>query len=531
MPAELTDVAKLLLDCEETGAAPKYVDASKSPDPVAIHSNGATVFVISDLHLAAGRGPDGTFAGTENFFADSSLKRFLEHAHQSSQPGKALLIINGDFVDFLRITEGPRSDMDYQEWQSTLVKIGRNWSVEDLRQSVTEREIRTHTEPQSKMVRKLLKIFGVSPDGFGLKTNAFKSVWKLAAVAAGHPEFFSALAEWLDNGHKIIIVKGNHDLEWYWLDVRNYLRLALAEKLSQQTDEVVQQALIQAVLPNVTFIDDGMLIDGHFYVEHGHRFDKYTNVQGGPVLDDGEELNIPFGSFMNRYLINFVELDYPYLDNVRPTTSILPLMIRERFPVALKLLFVHVPFMLRIIPKRYFDYMFRKVFVTLAAVLIPVAAVIVLEWPIVKELISHLTGTPSPSNPLRSTLLSFASGLAGLLFSYFLSRIVAYFQLEEPDSLSTNAREEFVKNPSYRIITFGHTHNPDQTLTNGRWFFNTGTWIPIVEMSSADLREDRTYTVLRLDQDQTGLAPGGLYRWDDEAERLEEAALVRRKDR
>ncbi|HEU4388352.1 MAG TPA: hypothetical protein VFV34_11185 [Blastocatellia bacterium] len=530
MPAELTEVAKLLLDCEETGPAPKYVDSCKSPAPIAINSHGATIFVISDLHLAAGRGPDGRYAGTENFFADASLKRFLEHAHQTSQPGQALLIINGDFIDFLRITEGPRSDLDFLEWQTNLAKIGRKWTVDDLRNSVTAREIRYHPEPQSRMAREFMKICGVSPDGFGLKTNAFKSVWKLAAVAGGHPEFFTALADWLHKGHKLIIVKGNHDLEWYWLDVRNYLRLTLAEKLGVQTGQRIQEELTQTVLPNVLFIDDGMLIDGHFYVEHGHRFDKYTNVQGGPVLANGDELNIPFGSFMNRYLINFIELDYPYLDNVRPTTSILPLMVRERFPLALKLLFVHVPFMLRIIPKRYFDYMFRRVLITLAAVLIPVVAVIVLEWPIVKELIAHLSGNATPSNPLRSTLLSFASSLGGLILSYFLSRVVAYFQLEEPDSLSSNAREEFVKNPAYRIITFGHTHNPDQTMTNGRWFFNTGTWIPIVEMSSADIREDRTYTVLRLNQEASGLTPGGLYRWDDEAERLDEAALVRRKD-
>jgi UDP-2,3-diacylglucosamine pyrophosphatase LpxH len=530
MPAELTDIAKLLLDCEETGPAPKYVDASKSPAPIAVASDSAAVFVISDLHLAAGRGPDGTYPGTENFFADASLKRFLEHAHESSQPGKALLIINGDFIDFLRITEGPCSDLDYQEWQATLAEIGRQWTIDELRKSVSPREIRCHTEPQSKIARKVLKTFGISPDGFGLKTNAFKSVWKLAAVVGGHPEFFDALAEWLRKGHKLIVVKGNHDLEWYWLDVRNYLRLALAEKLNLQTGQAIQQELVHTVLPNVTFIDDGLLIDGHFYVEHGHRFDKYTNVQGGPVWGDGQELNIPFGSFMNRYLINFIELDYPYLDNVRPTSSILPLLVRERFPLALKLLFVHLPFMLRVIRKNYWDYMFRRVLVTLGAVLIPVVAVGAFEWPAVKELIGHLTGGSTSSNPIRTALLSFGSSLGGLVFSYFLSRVVAYFQLEEPDSLSKNAREEFVKNPDYRIITFGHTHNPDQTLTNGRWFFNTGTWIPIVEMSSADIREDRTYTVLRLDQGPSGLVPGGLYRWDDEAERLEDAVLVRRKD-
>jgi hypothetical protein len=314
--------------------------------------------------------------------------------------------------------------------------------------------------------------------------------------------------------------------------VRNYLRLALAEILSERLRRPVLDELSSVVLPNITFIDDGMIIDGVFYVEHGHRFDKYTNVQGDPVLAGGEELNIPFGSFMNRYLINFVELDYPYLDNVRPTTNILPLMIRERFPLALKLMFVHLPFMLRIIPKQYYDYMFRRVLVTFLAIGVPVAVLVAVEWPVVSRLVSHLGAGQSQSGisgGVREALVSFAANFGWLVASYILGRLVAYFHLDEPDSLAANGRDKFVEHPSYKIITFGHTHNPDQTLDDGRWFYNTGTWIPIVEISSAELREDKTYTVLRLEQGASGLESGGLFRWDDEAGRLDPALLVKQR--
>ena len=39
----------------------------------------------------------------------------------------------------------------------------------------------------------------------------------------------------------------------------------------------------------------------------------------------------------------------------------------------------------------------------------------------------------------------------------------------------------------------GHTHDPDQFQIDGKWFYNTGTWIPILGTSSAELRRDRMF--------------------------------------
>ena len=96
------------------------------------------------------------------------------------------------------------------------------------------------------------------------------------------------------------------------------------------------------MLPNVYFIADAAVFDDEFYIEHGHRYDRRNTVLGEKVLDGGEELNIPFGSFFSRYLINHIELAFPFFDNVRPNESLLPLLVRERFFLALRLLFRHV---------------------------------------------------------------------------------------------------------------------------------------------------------------------------------------------
>ena len=66
--------------------------------------------------------------------------------------------------------------------------------------------------------------------------------------------------------------------------------------------------------------------------------------------------------------------------------------------------------------------------------------------------------------------------------SYFLSRFVAHFQLGEPSSLDDNARLILADNPQYQFATMGHTHNPDQFRKGHQYFFNTGTWIPIIEI-------------------------------------------------
>lgn len=493
---EAQDLKEALQHCEE---AEHYGES-----PVHVSANGAEIVVISDLHLASGKMTDGRFAGTENFFADSSLHRFIHAILARLDRKQAILIINGDVVDFLRIIEYPQSEEEFQDWQGLLQELGITKSLEQLRGSISKKEIK-----------------------FGMKTHSYKSVWKLAKCVHGHPRFFQALAEWLEQGHQIIISKGNHDLEWYWRDVRNCLRLVLAKNLCQlllgkNPRLSLNDVLVQHISQNLLFVDDAMVIDGTFYIEHGHRYDKYTNVVGKPLLND-HELNIPFGSFFNRYLLNQVELNYPFSDNVRPSQNVLPLLIRERFFVAMKLLLYHVPFMLLIIPKRYYRYMFGQVAVLAAAIGIPLVLGVLYLFASFPQLASHLHSLPGTSIEGSSLAKSFASMAA----SYFLSRIVAYFQLSEPSALDVPAMKIFAAHPQYQLITMGHTHNPDQRLKDGRWFYNTGTWIPIVETDTAEIRDDKTYAFLHFRRHESGqLTPTVVERWDDEAARAEALILV-----
>jgi hypothetical protein len=350
-------------------------------------------------------------------------------------------------------------------------------------------------------------------------------VWRLLVISDGHTPFFDALATWLVRGHRLLVVKGNHDLEWFWPEVRATLRLLLARRIARHSEVGVAGVIREVIAERVHFADHGVTIDGDVYLEHGHRFDKYASVVGPPALRD-DELNIPFGSFFNRYLLNRVELAYPFIDNVRPRENLLPVLIRERFSLAFKLIVYHVPFLLRMIPKRYYRYMFERFAVTLLAIAVPLGLVVWLEWPVIQVALGAAT---APPGGLRATALSAIRDALLLVLSYVFARVVAYFQLVEPSSLAKEGKAVLAARPQSRVVTFGHTHEPDQVRVGERWFFNTGTWIPIVEASSAAIRHDRTYTYLHLYR-EAGDVKGALRRWNDDAGRGDPAVVVHRPE-
>ena len=552
-------ITELLLNCEENGTAPEYIVQNETymereshvfgdslpvrTNPVKYNAGGDEIFVVSDLHIAAGRNDAGVYKGTENFFADDSFCRFLEYADNSKQTSKALLIINGDIFDFLRITEFPGKikkvrlskrikyalrldpistppppqqefiENQFLEWHNVLEQIGINKSEQELENSISSKEIT-----------------------YGLYTDDYKTVYKLLRIRKGHPDFFTALANWFIQGNKLLVLKGNHDLELYWRAVRNYMRLIIAEEINKLNAAVsIEDILLKTVLPNLTFIDDSVEIDNTFYVEHGHRYDKFCMVLGEPVLPKyPTQINIPFGSFFNRYLLNRVELFFPFLDNVRPTGNVLPMLMQQNFPLGLKVLFQHIPFMLRMLLTnfRYVKFMLTDLFWFIVAVVVPIAIAVILNLPTIEKLFGWISSAADENT--FTSLLSGQIKNVGLLFlSYILSRAVAWFQLDEPSSLDKYAKERF-QGTDYKIMTMGHTHNPGEYLFfEEQRFYNTGTWIPIIETSTADVREDKTYTFLHLTRDSNGnLQPppyGLMQRWNDDAVRADIQILVERK--
>lgn len=486
------DLGNLLLTCEKEGLAESYGDSE-----VHISSEGKEIYVISDLHITQVR-DNGKSCPLIDRPTDDAFIGFMKYLTRKVMPGQGILIINGDFIDFLRITGLPETDADFLKWKEILQKIGIKRSVDSLKSSISKKEIK-----------------------YGLNTDDFKSVWKLYIVSREHPAVFYALMQWMEKGNRLIIVKGNHDLEFYWPAVRNCMRLILSEQSKENHSP--ENLFLNRIFPNLLFIDDTLIIDGRYYIEHGHKYDRYCHSIGGPLLKNKKEINMPFGSFFNRYLLNHIELAYPPFKNVRLKRNILPLLVEKRFFVGIRKLFENIPPLFLVIPMRYYRYLFGRVLMIVLTVFLPVLYAMDKFWNIIEPLTLRLDA--DNESPARSSRIlkipgqSMMENFGLFIVSFILSRASSYVQLEEPNSLYQYARRKFSENRDYRLITFGHTHNPEVFSLEEQWFVNTGSWIPTVELFASEKKKDNSCTYMYLSRDgKKEREAGFLLQWDKEKE-------------
>jgi hypothetical protein len=110
-------------------------------------------------------------------------------------------------------------------------------------------------------------------------------------------------------------------------------------------------------------------------------------------------------------MLNRIELVYPFLDNIRPSQNLLPMLFKKDFGLGLRVLFQHIPFMLKVIPKKYYRYMFRDFLVFLLAVAAPIGVMIYL-------LVKAWKGGPSlavPETGLPGALVQRSTQVLGSL--------------------------------------------------------------------------------------------------------------------
>jgi hypothetical protein len=211
--------------------------------------------------------------------------------------------------------------------------------------------------------------------------------------------------------------------------------------------------------------------------------------------------------------------------------------MRENFALGIKVLVQHIPLLIRILFTnfRYVRFMLSKVFWFLMAILLPISLIVIINWSGITSLFEGISKAQE-SGGIAAKILELGMNLLALLPGYFLSRLVAWFHLSEPSSLDKFAKIR-LENTNYKIITMGHTHNPGEYLfkinNEYRRFYNTGTWIPVIETSTAEIREDKTITFLHLIRDDSGKLKVAnnnlLQRWNDDAGRSELQVLIQRK--
>jgi UDP-2,3-diacylglucosamine pyrophosphatase LpxH len=213
-------------------------------------------FVISDLHIGAGKAEPAL----EDFDADALFASWVK----SIAGSETTLILNGDIVDFAQI---PPYDVPLD---SRLL-----WT-EDA------------------------------------------SLQKLAVAEEAHPEWFAALAEFLERGGRLHLNIGNHDLDMAWPRVQERLHARLAPPLPERLSFSLRSIVRYGVL-----------------VEHGHQFtpencpvdpERFLHSVGGERY-----LERVWGTdFMLRFY-NDIEREFPYADCVKPMLTVLYYGLKNRW--------------------------------------------------------------------------------------------------------------------------------------------------------------------------------------------------------
>ena len=217
--------------------------------------------VVSDIHLADAEPPYLHHPLWKEFkrpkhFIDSSFRSFLEYV-QTTIPSAIELVFNGDIFDFDSVMELPANSSFNLSW------------LEKIR---------------------------------GLNSEEEKSRFKIKVILDAHPVWVSALKNFMEAGHRVIFVIGNHDLELHWPSVQAdiFNRLGLAETHRTQ----------------MRFCEWFYISNKDTLIEHGNQYDAYCLCSNPihPLVRKGSRVmvRLPFGNLAGKYMVNGMGLMNPH---------------------------------------------------------------------------------------------------------------------------------------------------------------------------------------------------------------------------
>lgn len=307
------------------------------------------VLVVSDLHLGEGQLHESAYWDRlENFTTDEEFVEFLEYKQSGEAANEAsvrerawpvllnggvkeehkLLVLNGDFIDFLRVTRTPSTanlQKEFKDWFDALAELPQDVLHEtkamanfEAYKKKWEKFASTKRRWQKFLPFLDFKNWGLMREKrYGFNADDFKSIYRLDTVAKGHPKIFTALRKWIEQGSALAIVTGNHDPEFDQTLVQAWVRKKLGADSGKSKERL-------------HFVPRGVELWERIRLEHGQRYEWHTATERLDAQSAAQEITLPAGSFFNRYFVNKVETVAPYLDNVRPVTRVIAYLVRNR---------------------------------------------------------------------------------------------------------------------------------------------------------------------------------------------------------
>lgn len=219
--------------------------------------------VISDLHLTEAEPPHPRLKlwkrfKSRDFFFDHIFSEWTKQISIKSNGEPIELVLNGDIFDFDSVMSLP----------------------EDPPYRISWREKRRGMHPGEE-----------------------KSLFKIQKILSDHEVWVQALREFVLNGHRVVFVIGNHDLELHYPVVQNEILQALK--------------LPESHAGRVQFCAFFYISNGDTLIEHGNQYDPYCVCQNpvNPMIQrfNRVEIRLPFGNLTARYLMNGMGFFNPHV--------------------------------------------------------------------------------------------------------------------------------------------------------------------------------------------------------------------------
>jgi hypothetical protein len=178
-------------------------------------------------------------------------------------------------------------------------------------------------------------------------------VFKLWKVLDGHWLFTFALVEFLEQGNRLSIGRGNHDPEFLYDVVREHFRKMLfwfySQKMNRGMSTAEELDAFRQACDRIQFLDWFYYEPGLIWVEHGSQYDELNSFPHwlAPYLPRRDHIEMPWGSFFVRYLFNSIENEQPWADNIKPPTDFLIWFVTRKPVLALRFVFGNGREMLR----------------------------------------------------------------------------------------------------------------------------------------------------------------------------------------
>ncbi|MFT3927147.1 MAG: hypothetical protein QM778_31670 [Myxococcales bacterium] len=208
----------------------------------AASDDGFNYLLFSDVHLGSDIVPHVRPWAERSWLrqeadVDAALVALLAHHRKERDPARPWrLVVAGDFLDLVGVSLS---------------------AAADLRTPPTEEELRC-----------------------GLGSAADHVVHKVHAIAARHPRVFRALMEFVAEGHALVVVRGNHDVELHWRAAQRAFVDAIVAHA-----EVHERAAISRRIEICPWF---FHVHGLLYVEHGQEFDPMCSY-GNPLVPTWEK--------------------------------------------------------------------------------------------------------------------------------------------------------------------------------------------------------------------------------------------------